>query len=166
MTKGDKNVTQNSTRSVKPIIIEEVKRIPDKDWPVGRTAFKGVVEYSVAEDEDSEPERIFIDYNFEEKYGRRRRFVTVYRKKSKPLAKFIGTDRWSSNRNVIWKLKHNEGKALVRDLQNMPDGYEQFTPVRFRRVVNGPGASACWGVRTKEAPRSLIQIGLLREQNA
>jgi len=151
---------------VKPIIIEEVKRTPDKDWPPGRTAFKGIIEYKVAEDEESEPEKIFIDYDFEEKYGRRRRFISVYRKKSKPLARFIGTDRWSSNRNVIWKLKHNEGRALVRDLNNFPEGYEDFEPVRFRRFVKGPGASACWGVRTKEIASSLIKIGLIREQNS
>ena len=127
------------------------------------TTFKGTVEYEVAEDEGSEPERVFIDFDFEEKYGRRRRFVTVYRQKSKPLAKLVGTDRWSINRNLVWKLKHNGGKALVRDLREKPEGYAHFKPIRFRRVVNGSGASACWGIRVKEEPERLIELGLTRE---
>ena len=150
-------------RSVIFIVIEEVKRKPDKSWPVGRSAFKGVIEYKVVPEEGCDPEKLFIDYDFADKYGRTRRMVTVYRKKSRPLAKFIGTDRWGTNRNLIWKLRHNEGNGLVRDLRNKPEGYEGFTPVRFRRVVNGPGASACWGIETKESARDLIRIGLTRE---
>lgn len=153
----------NLLRRVTLITIKEIKRKPDTNWPVGLTAFKGVIEYKVVPDESDEPEKIFIDYNFEEKYGRRRRSVTVYKKKSKPMAKFIGTDHWGSTRNLIWKLRHNEGKGLVRDLKNRPEGYEDFKPVRFRRVVQGPGASACWGIRTKENARDLIKIGLTRE---
>ena len=150
-------------RSVIFIVIEEIKRKPDESWPVGRTAFKGVIEYKVIPEEGCDPEKLFIDYDFADKYGRTRRMVTVYRKKSRPLAKFIGTDRWGTNRNLIWKLRHNEGNGLVRDLRNKPEGYEGFTPVRFRRVVNGPGASACWGIETKESARELIRIGLTRE---
>lgn len=122
-----------------------------------------MIEYKVTTDENG-PEKIFIDYNFEEKYGRRRRMVTVYRQKSKPLAKFVGTDRWGVSRNVIWKLRHNDGKSLVRDLSNKPEGYEQYKAVRFRQVVNGSGASACWGIKTKETARDLIKIGLTREE--
>lgn len=158
-----KEISHKKKRSTSPIIIEEIQRKPDQDWPRGHTTFKGLIEYNVAETEDDEPETVFIDFNFEEKYGRRRRFVTVYKKKSKPLAKFIGTDNWNINRNVVWKLKHNDGQSLVRDLRERPEGYERFKPIRFRRVVKGSGASACWGIRTKESPRRMIEIGLTRE---
>lgn len=123
-----------------------------------------MVEYEVVRDEESDPETVYIDYSFEEKYGRRRRYVTVYKQKSKPLARFIGTDNWSQNRNLIWPLKQNGGRSLVRDLKERPEGYEEFNPVRFRRFIKGTGASACWGIRTKEEPSRLIHIGLCREE--
>lgn len=149
--------------SVIPITIEEIKRKPDKDWPAGKTTFKGIIEYEVTPDGEEEAEKVFIDYDFADKYGRRRRLVTVYKKKSKPLARFIGTDGWGATRELVWKLRHNDGNGLVRDLRDRPDGYEAFDPVRFRSFVTGPGASACWGIRAKENARDLIRIGLTRE---
>lgn len=134
------------------------------NWPPQLTTFKGVVEYEVTREDEEDPETVYIDYNFEEKYGRRRRYVTVYKKKSKPLARFVGTDNWSRNRNLIWPLKHNGGRALVRDLREKPEGYEDFRAVRFRKFVKGSGASACWGIRAKEDPKRLIKIGLRREE--
>lgn len=126
-------------------------------------SFKGIIEYAVSEPESEEKDKIFIDYDFKEEYGRRRRHITVYKKKSKPLAQFVGTDKWSTNQNVAWRMRHSEGRALVRDLKNRPGDFQQYKPVRFRRLVNGSGASACWSIATKERADRLINISLTRE---
>lgn len=150
-------------RSVSFILIAEKKRKRDKNWPGEMTSFKGTVEYEVREEKKDEPTSVFIDYDFEEKYGRRRRSVTVYRKKSEPLAKLVGTDHWSVTRNLAWKLQHNSSKSLVRDLRNLPEEYQGLEPVRFRRLVHGSGASACWSIKVPEEPEQLIALGLMRE---
>lgn len=106
---------------------------------------------------------MYVDYGFSQKYGRRRRHITVYKKKSQPLAKFVGTDRWSISRRVMWGLRHNEGRALIRDLRNLPDEYDEFKPVRYRKHIKGKGAPYCWGIAVKENPRRLIKLGLTRE---
>lgn len=146
------------------ILIEEVDRKADKNWPGHMTTFKGTIEYAVKSDEGDDPSKVYIDYDFEEKYGRRRRSVTVYRKKSDPLAKLIGTDRWSVTKSLVWKLQHHGSKALVRDLRDKPEGYEQYDPIRFQHLVQGSGASACWGFKVPEDPARLIELGLIREK--
>ncbi len=75
----------------------------------------------------------------------------------------MGTDKWSTTKNVAWRMRHSEGRALVRDLKNRPGDFQQYKPVRFRGLVNGTGASACWSIATKEAPDRLIGISLTRE---
>ncbi len=114
-------------------------------------------------EEQDEPDTVFVDYSFEEKYGRRRRYITVYKKKSKPLARFIGTDKYSVSGRVAWTFRHNEGSSLVRDLNNLPDEYSEYKPVRFRKLVNGSGAPFCWAVAMRENPEKLIEVGLARE---
>lgn len=106
---------------------------------------------------------MYVNYGFAEKYGRRRRHITVYKKKSQPLAKFIGTDRYSISGRVMWTLRHNDGRALIRDLSNLPDDYDDYEPVRYRRHIQGSGAPYCWGVVVKEHPKKLIELGLTRE---
>lgn len=113
--------------------------------------------------EEEEPSTVYVKYGFQEKYGRKRRQITVYKKKSKPLAKFIGTDTWSVSGRVVWPLRHNEGRALVRDLRNAPEDYEEFQTVRYRNYIDGNGAPYCWGILLREKPEKLIEVGLTRE---
>lgn len=155
----------HNSRRYSPIIIQEKERKIDRDWSEDRPVFKGLTVYEVEPDAESglEPGPITIKYSFQNKYGRRRRYITVYRQKSKPLAEFIGTDQWSTDMTVVWKLRQSDGKGLVRDLRDVPDGYEEFDTVRFREEVTGSGASACWGIKVTEDPEKLIAVGLARE---
>ncbi len=148
------------------IVIEEKERRLDTDWSFDRPVFKGLTVYEVKSDGDQKIEEgpITIKYGFQEKYGRKRRYITVYRQKSKPLAEFIGTDQWSTDQTVIWKLCQQDGKGLVRDLRDVPAAYGEFETVRFRSYVSGAGASACWGIAVTEEPENLIAVGLVREQ--
>lgn len=67
-------------------------------------------------------------------------------------------------KRVAWKMLHDGSRTLVRDLRNKPEGYEEYKPVRFRKIVNGSGASACWAIPVRENPETLIQLGLTREE--
>lgn len=144
------------------MVIEEVNRVSDTQWPNERTAFKGVIEYEVTPEDSEEPLKMYIDYDFKDEYDRRRRHITVYQKKSKPLARFVGADHWSVSGNVVWRMRQDEGRALIRDLKDKPEAYEGYEPVRFRRLVTGTGAPACWGIAVREHPVPLIEIALTR----
>lgn len=63
----------------------------------------------------------------------------------------------------MWTLRHNEGRALIRDLKNLPEDYDAYDPVRYRRHIKGSGAPYCWGVLVQERPEDLIELGLTRE---
>lgn len=145
------------------IVIREVNRKKKRGWPDYRTVFAGTVEYEVETEEQEEPDTVYVSYGFKEKYGRRRRHITVYKKKSQPLAKFLGTDRYSVSGRVMWTLRHNDGSALVRDLKNLPEDYQNLEPVRYRRHIQGTGAPYCWGILVNESPQELIELGLARE---
>lgn len=148
------------------IVIKEIERKRKRGWPEERTTFAGTVTYQVETAESEAPTTVYVDYNFIEKYGRRRRHITVFRKKSQPLASLVGTDRYSISGEVVWTMRHNDGSALVRDLRRLPEGYEGFEPVRFRSHVQGTGAPYCWGLKLKENPSKLIELGLTREAAA
>ena len=148
---------------MKIIVIKEIERKKKRGWPEERTTFAGLVEYQVDTEGEEGPSTVYVDYNFKEKYGRRRRHITVFRKRSQPLARFVGTDRYSISGEVVWTMRQNDGSSLVRDLRELPEGYEEFEPVRFRTHVQGSGAPYCWGVKLKENPTALIELGLTRE---
>ena len=63
----------------------------------------------------------------------------------------------------MWTLRHNEGRALIRDLKNLPDEYDEYEPVRYRKHIQGSGAPYLWGVVVRERPEKLIELGLTRE---
>ncbi|MFA7478885.1 MAG: hypothetical protein WC314_00175 [Vulcanimicrobiota bacterium] len=145
------------------IVIREVDRKRMRGWPEYRTVFAGTVTYEVETEGEEEPATVYVKYEFKEKYGRKRRHITVYKKKSEPLASFLGTDRYSISGRVMYPLRENEGRALIRDLKDLPPDYRDYEPVRYRRHIEGSGAPYCWGLLIKENPEELIELGLARE---
>lgn len=144
------------------MFITEVERRVDEDWPVECSAFKGTIEYEVIPEGEEEPEQFFIDYDFKDEYDRRRRFITVYQKKTKPLARFVGSDYWSHSGNVLWAARQEGGRALIRDLNNLSDDMEDFRTVRFKSLVTGTRAPSCWSLVMREHAPSLLKVALAR----
>lgn len=134
-------------------------------WPVGTEEYGPVIELTVPDSGYFRVSKLCIAYGYREAFGHIRRRILVFRNEADVLAKFVGVDNWTQNRQVATFLRRDGSKRYLRPSDHIPSRYKALNVVHSRSVVTGPYAPQSLATVVDEADLpSLAAVATARDE--